>query len=197
MRACIAGTRGSRGINRSCKFAPYSKQLWTRPSKTSGALRDSAILRPPRRDAPETLSQGMVRGIVPTSSPASRPGEAGRPHRGCLGAAPQSRNLNCLATSPIIAWQRPPLTSPLTSPITIPGANPGALESRFRGTPSALHRSGSMRHRRQDLPGPTGLVRAAEAGAVRRGPARGHQGPVPPRCKRATAPENLRVLPRP
>ena len=77
---------------------------------------------------------------------------------------------------------------------TIPGANPGALESRFRGTPSALHRSGSMRHRRQDLPGPTGLVRAAEAGAVRRGPARGHQGPVPPRCKRATAPENLRGL---
>ena len=34
------------------------------PSKTSGALRDSAILRLPRRDAPETLSQGMVRGII-------------------------------------------------------------------------------------------------------------------------------------
>ena len=35
---------------------------------------------------------------MPTSSPASRPGEAGRPHRGCLGTAPQSRNVNCLAT---------------------------------------------------------------------------------------------------
>ena len=59
----------------------------------------------------------------------------------------------------------------------------GALESPLRGTPSALHRSGAMR-RRHAVPGPTGLVRAAEDRAERRCPARGRRL-APPRCRSA------------
>ena len=94
-------------------------------------------------------------------------------------------------TRPFSCCQGEPLLATFHDVATLPVNNFGALESRARETSSALHRSGSMRHR-QCLPCPTGLVRAAEAGAVRRCPARGHPEGAATLQMRASAPESRR-----